>query len=319
MTALPPPGSRSTEPTSATVPTLAYSPSCTGTRKTRSASPTSTVSVTDMLGKTTVSSSGISSKFDKSLSPWVQPLYLLQRLKCTLPFRALSVLSSGGRKASSMPRRALPVAGLLAAAALAAAVALVGRSTSDAVTRPGATTTTKRVVKPAASVPARLAERALRALPGPFAIPRRRSSAAGAARGGSRAPTPRPTGSSRPPIARRGAGRPPSSARHDTAAAAIGRRRLCLRRRHGELAARPRSSGSTRGPAQRASSHTCRRRAPTSRRRRSAARRTSSAATRARAGSTRSSPGARRAAHGRGAAAARRALRGGHRRRRRGS
>src|SRR3954470_22167528 len=49
---------------SATVPTPAYSPSRTGTRKTRSDSPTSTVSVTDMLGKTTLSSSGISSRSD---------------------------------------------------------------------------------------------------------------------------------------------------------------------------------------------------------------------------------------------------------------
>ena len=50
-----------------TVPTLAYSPSCTGTRKTRSSSPTSTVSVTDMLGKTMLSSRGISKRFDTGL------------------------------------------------------------------------------------------------------------------------------------------------------------------------------------------------------------------------------------------------------------
>ena len=46
--------------TSATVPTLAYSPSCSGTSSTRSSSPTSTASVTFMLGKTTMSSSGTS-------------------------------------------------------------------------------------------------------------------------------------------------------------------------------------------------------------------------------------------------------------------
>ena len=54
--------------TSATVPTFAYSPSCMGTSNTRSASPTSMVRVTFMFGKTTMSSNGINSKFDKSLS-----------------------------------------------------------------------------------------------------------------------------------------------------------------------------------------------------------------------------------------------------------
>ena len=59
-TAVPPPGSLTVSVTSATVPTLAYSPSCFGTRSTRSSSPTSMVRVTFMLGKTTMSSRGTS-------------------------------------------------------------------------------------------------------------------------------------------------------------------------------------------------------------------------------------------------------------------
>ena len=59
-TAVSPPGSRTVSVTSATVPTLAYSPSCLGTSSTRSSSPTSTVRVTFMLGKTTMSSRGTS-------------------------------------------------------------------------------------------------------------------------------------------------------------------------------------------------------------------------------------------------------------------
>jgi hypothetical protein len=46
--------------TSATVPTEAYSPSCRGTRSTRSSSPTSAATVTFMFGKTTMSSRGTS-------------------------------------------------------------------------------------------------------------------------------------------------------------------------------------------------------------------------------------------------------------------
>ena len=57
-TARPPPGSRMRSVTSATVPTFAYSSSCLGTSSTRSSSPTSTVRVTFMLGKTTMSSRG---------------------------------------------------------------------------------------------------------------------------------------------------------------------------------------------------------------------------------------------------------------------
>ena len=62
-TARTPPGSRTRSATSATVPTVAYSFSCRGTSSTRSSSPTSTVRVTVMFGKTTVSSSGISRSF----------------------------------------------------------------------------------------------------------------------------------------------------------------------------------------------------------------------------------------------------------------
>ena len=61
-TARPPPGSRMRSVTSATVPTFAYSSSCLGTSSTRSSSPTSTVRVTFMLGKTTRSSRGTSSR-----------------------------------------------------------------------------------------------------------------------------------------------------------------------------------------------------------------------------------------------------------------
>src|SRR5438309_2846857 len=59
-TAVAPPGRRTRSATSATVPTFAYSCSCLGTRRTRSSSPASTVSVTVMPGNTTVSSSGTS-------------------------------------------------------------------------------------------------------------------------------------------------------------------------------------------------------------------------------------------------------------------
>ena len=58
VTARPPPGRRTRSPTSATVPTLAYSPSWRGTSSTRSSSPTSTEMVTFMFGKTTMSSRG---------------------------------------------------------------------------------------------------------------------------------------------------------------------------------------------------------------------------------------------------------------------
>ena len=61
-TARPPPGSLMRSVTSATVPTFAYSPSCLGTSRTRSSSPTSTVRVTFMWGKTTMSSRGTSSR-----------------------------------------------------------------------------------------------------------------------------------------------------------------------------------------------------------------------------------------------------------------
>ena len=61
-TARPPPGSRMRSVTSATVPTFAYSSSCLGTSSTRSSSPTSTVRVTFMFGKTTRSSRGTSSR-----------------------------------------------------------------------------------------------------------------------------------------------------------------------------------------------------------------------------------------------------------------
>ena len=57
-TARPPPGRRMRSVTWATVPTFAYSSSCLGTSSTRSSSPTSTVRVTFMLGKTTMSSRG---------------------------------------------------------------------------------------------------------------------------------------------------------------------------------------------------------------------------------------------------------------------
>ena len=60
--ACPPPGSRMRSVTSATVPTFANSPSCSGTSRTRSSSPTSTVRVTFMFGKTTMSSRGTSSR-----------------------------------------------------------------------------------------------------------------------------------------------------------------------------------------------------------------------------------------------------------------
>ncbi len=60
-TAWAPPGRRTRSVTSATTPTLAYSPSRLGTRSTRSSSPTSTVRVTFILGKTTMSSRGTSS------------------------------------------------------------------------------------------------------------------------------------------------------------------------------------------------------------------------------------------------------------------
>ncbi len=59
-TARPPPGRRMWSVTSAIVPTLANSPSWRGTSRTRSSSPTRTGSVTSMVGKTTVSSSGTS-------------------------------------------------------------------------------------------------------------------------------------------------------------------------------------------------------------------------------------------------------------------
>jgi len=59
-TARPPPGRRIRSVTCATVPTFAYSSSCLGTSSTRSSSPTSTVRVTFMLGKTTMSSRGTS-------------------------------------------------------------------------------------------------------------------------------------------------------------------------------------------------------------------------------------------------------------------
>ena len=61
-TARPPPGRRMRSVTSATVPTFAYSSSCLGTSSTRSSSPTSTVRVTFMLGKTTMSSRGTRSR-----------------------------------------------------------------------------------------------------------------------------------------------------------------------------------------------------------------------------------------------------------------
>ena len=54
--------------TSATVPTEAYSLSWFGTSSTRSSPAVSTVSVTVMCGKTTESSSGISSNLSKNLS-----------------------------------------------------------------------------------------------------------------------------------------------------------------------------------------------------------------------------------------------------------
>ena len=59
-TARAPPGSRTRSATSATVPTLANSFSCLGTSRTRSSSPASIASVSDMPGKTTTSSSGTS-------------------------------------------------------------------------------------------------------------------------------------------------------------------------------------------------------------------------------------------------------------------
>src|SRR5881227_821937 len=62
LTAWTPPRMRTWSVTSATVPTPAYSLSWRGTRTTRSSSPTSTVRVTFIPGKTTVSSSGTSSR-----------------------------------------------------------------------------------------------------------------------------------------------------------------------------------------------------------------------------------------------------------------
>ena len=62
LTAPTPPGRRTRSATSATVPTLAYSPSWRGTSSTRSSSPTSAEIVTFMFGKTTMSSSGTSSR-----------------------------------------------------------------------------------------------------------------------------------------------------------------------------------------------------------------------------------------------------------------
>ena len=56
-----PPGRRTRSVTRAIVPTEAYSPSWRGTRRTRSSSPTSTGSVTSIVGKTTVSSRGMRS------------------------------------------------------------------------------------------------------------------------------------------------------------------------------------------------------------------------------------------------------------------
>ena len=74
MTARPPPGMRTRSPTSATVPTLAYSPSCRGTSSTRSSSPTSTAIVTFMFGKTTRSSSGTRSNELTMQSPFLSKL-----------------------------------------------------------------------------------------------------------------------------------------------------------------------------------------------------------------------------------------------------
>ena len=80
VTARPPPGMRTRSPTSATVPTFAYSPSWRGTSSTRSSSPTSTAMVTFMFGKTTRSSRGISKNCDTK-APSVQSLMVLQRMK----------------------------------------------------------------------------------------------------------------------------------------------------------------------------------------------------------------------------------------------
>ena len=68
-TARAPPGRRTRSTTSATVPTLAKSPSWRGTSSTRSSSPTSSGSVTSMLGKTTMSSSGTSRRVLTDSSP----------------------------------------------------------------------------------------------------------------------------------------------------------------------------------------------------------------------------------------------------------
>ena len=62
-----PPGSLIRSPTSTIVPTLANSSPLRGTSTTRSSSPTSTARVTDMFGKTTESSTGISTSVCISL------------------------------------------------------------------------------------------------------------------------------------------------------------------------------------------------------------------------------------------------------------
>src|SRR6266536_4004030 len=71
LTAPTPPGRRTRSATSATVPTFAYSPSCRGTSRMRSSSPTSAEIVTFMFGKTTMSSSGTSSSVLKLHHPSV--------------------------------------------------------------------------------------------------------------------------------------------------------------------------------------------------------------------------------------------------------